>query len=142
MSSHDSAPQKPTEAQITQTLEVILASRPFARAERTRQLLAYLVEQTVAGKGAQIKGYSIGIAVFDREDDFDPQNDNIVRINGGRLRQKLTDFYQSEQAEAARVVIELPKRSYNPQFTYNPSYIAEITDQAETSVESVSELSE
>ena len=94
----------------------MLASPTFSRADRSRQLLRYLVEQTLAGNGHQLKGYTIGIAVFERGDDFDPQEDNIVRVNGGRLRQKLDEYYQSEEGLKAEVVIELPDRSYLPRF--------------------------
>lgn len=129
----------PTPAQIKQALEVILCGKVFARAGRSRALLSYLIEQTLAGKGHQLKGYTIGIAVFGREPDFDPQDDNIVRINGGRLRKRLEKFYRTDEGKHCPVVIDLPKRSYVPQFYFNEDAVAASQVLSQASPQDVSE---
>ncbi|HKR31077.1 MAG TPA: hypothetical protein VJT08_11395, partial [Terriglobales bacterium] len=49
--------------------------------------------------------------VFGRPADFDPQADSTVRVQVGRLRQKLQEYYHSDGARDA-VQVELPKGSY------------------------------
>jgi serine/threonine-protein kinase len=91
----------------------ILESPVFSQASRLRRFLTYVVDQTLAGDENQLKEYTIGLEVFDRGQDFDPRLDPIVRVEAGRLRQKLLRYYQSEGHES-RIRIELPKGAYVP----------------------------
>ena len=92
----------------------ILKSRHFARAERLRRFLTYVVEQSLAGNG-HLKEHAVGIDVFDRKLDYDPRIDPIVRVEARRLRSRLQAYYESDgQNEIAR--IELPKGTYAPLF--------------------------
>lgn len=54
-------------------------------------------------------------AVFDKDDDFDPQLDPIVRVEAGRLRLRLLEYYAGP-GQADSVVIEIPKGGYVPSF--------------------------
>lgn len=55
------------------------------------------------------------MAVFDKDVNFDPRLDPIVRVEAGRLRLRLLEFYaQSETAES--IGIEIPRGSYAPSF--------------------------
>ncbi len=49
--------------------------------------------------------------VFGRSDDFDPQLDSMVRVQAGRLRAKLAEYYNVNGADDA-IVVELPKGTY------------------------------
>lgn len=89
----------------------IVASQGFARAERQKRFLRYLVEQTLAGKARSLKGYTIGIEVFDRPADFDPAVDASVRVQAGQLRAKLREYYGGE-GRADPICIDVPKGSY------------------------------
>jgi hypothetical protein len=60
----------------------ILSSPAFQRSERLRRFLAYVVEETLAGRGDKLKEYTIALAVFDRPS-FDPDVDSIVPWRGG-----------------------------------------------------------
>jgi len=93
-------------------VEYILASRRFASSERHCRLLRYLLEQTLEGRGDQLKEYVLGVEVFDRQSSFDPQTDPIVRSELSRLRAKLKDYYEGEGRDDS-VIIDLPKRSYS-----------------------------
>jgi TolB-like protein len=106
---------QPTPEEVRRHLEVILASRPFASATRARRFLSHIVEQTLAGNTAGIKELVLGIEVFDRAGDFDPKIDTIVRVEAGKLRKRLDEYYADEGA-AAPLRIEIPKGSYIPQF--------------------------
>ena len=96
-------------------LERILASPGFASADRASRFLRYVVERTIAGEGDQLKEYVIGRAVFDRGDDYDPRIDSIVRVEAGRLRSKIDEYY-SGLGHADAILIQLRKGSYAPAF--------------------------
>ena len=80
---------QPAEArpeQIRQALERILASREFARSERSRAFLTFLVEEHIAGRTGRLKGTKIAEEVFGRDDSFDAATDTIVRVQAAALR--------------------------------------------------------
>jgi len=101
---------------VAEQLSRILESPLFALSARRSRFLRYIVEETLAGRGGQLKGHSIAVEVFDRPPGFDPNVDPLVRVEAGRLRDKLRVYY----ADAGRddpVIIELPKGTYEPVFT-------------------------
>ena len=102
-------------ADITAELERILASKGFATAGRLSRLLRYVVERTVAGEAGQLKEYAVGVEVFDRDDKYDPRLDSIVRVEAGRLRSRLDEYYNGEGA-ASPIRISLPRGGYVAQF--------------------------
>jgi adenylate cyclase len=103
------------ETSIRAELDRILASGEFAGSERHRRFLTYIVEETLAGRGDRLKAYNIATAAFNRGEDFDPQQDSIVRIEAGRLRRALDHFYLTEGRDH-RLHIVIPKGTYVPQF--------------------------
>jgi adenylate cyclase len=96
-------------------LEKILTSEAFARADRMSRFLRFVVQETLKGRGAQLKEYSIGIEVFDRESSYDPRTDPVVRGEARRLRAKLMEYYEREGKDDL-VRIHLPKGSYSVVF--------------------------
>jgi adenylate cyclase len=102
---------KPSATHVRAQLERILASRYFQQAGRASDFLRFVVEQTVTGGGQRLKGYTIGVEVFGRPPDFDAQSDALVRVEAGRLRRRLVEYYASEGANDP-VRIELPRGSY------------------------------
>ncbi len=100
---------------VTEQLERILASPQFAQSSRLSRFLSYVVEQSIAGDRTRLKGYTIGIDVFDKNEDFDPQIDTIVRVQAGKLRQRL-DLYYADAGRHDPVRILIPKGSYAPVF--------------------------
>lgn len=103
----------PTAEAVRAQLERIAKSDVFRQAERQRRFLRYVVEQALKGNSSRLKGYTIGIEVFDKGQEFDPTLDSIVRVEAGRLRSKLRDYYHSFGAQD-RILIELPKGAYAP----------------------------
>jgi len=65
------------------------------------------------GRVQQISEYSIAIDVYDRPPGFDPRLDGIVRVEAGRLRSKLREYYETEGKNSS-IRIEFPKGSYSP----------------------------
>jgi adenylate cyclase len=102
---------KPSTSEVRDALERILASHCFQQAGRASDFLRFVVEQTLAGNGQRLKGYTIGVEVFGRPADFDAQSDALVRVEAGRLRRRLVEYYASEGA-ADPVRIHLPRGTY------------------------------
>jgi TolB-like protein len=96
-------------------LDRVLASEEFAAAPRAKRLLRYLVEETLAGRGGDLKEYPIGLAVFDRDPSFDPAHNPVVRVETGRLRHRLERFYL-KAGRGEPIVIALPRGGYEPVF--------------------------
>jgi adenylate cyclase len=103
-----------TQTQIAEAeagLDKVLASPMFAQAERQQRFLRYVVSETLVGRADMLKGYTIGVEVFDRELSFDPAVDAIVRVEASRLRGKLREYYDDE-GRTDTVRFELPKGNY------------------------------
>jgi hypothetical protein len=100
---------------VRRALGAVISSDTFARSERLRSFLSYVVESELSGKAAQLKGYSIGIDVFGRATGFDAGNDPLVRVQAGKLRKLLEQYYQTEGA-ADPLRIRVPLGSYVPEY--------------------------
>jgi TolB-like protein len=98
-------------------LDRIVKSPPFQQSPRRRRFLEYVVNETLEGRGGRLKGYTIAVEVFDRPSTFDANADPIVRIEAGRLRDRLREFYQVE-GQGDPVRIDLPKGSYTPTIAF------------------------
>jgi hypothetical protein len=101
--------------QCFQEVEIVVNSHILHGSESLCKLLRYLAEQTLDHAGNSVKEYQIATEVFGRPANFDPHLDSTVRVQAGRLRLKLAEYYNSEGAEDP-VVIELPKGSYSLSF--------------------------
>ena len=108
----------PAAPAVRETLERLLASETFRRSERARKLLCYLVEREQAGEADRLKGFAIAVDVFGKDTDFDSATDAVVRVQAGRLRDLLHQYFATEgAAEPIRIVIA--RGSYVP--TYEPN---------------------
>ena len=105
----------PSPEAIREQLERLVSSPDFARSEHLTQFLTFIVEETLAGRSDDIKGYTIGTAVLGRDDQFDPTIDPVVRIQAGRLRRALERYYLVEGTNDP-LRIEVPKGGYRPTF--------------------------
>ncbi|HTP81522.1 MAG TPA: hypothetical protein VMQ11_01175 [Alphaproteobacteria bacterium] len=103
------------EGRVRAQLDRILASPAFNASARNRAFLRYIVNETLAGRADRIKGYTVGQAVFDRDADFDPQLDPVVRIGAGNLRRSLEHYYLTAGKDD-RLIIDVPKGGYVPRF--------------------------
>ena len=106
----------PSADDVRRQLDRLLASTVFANAGRMSRFLKFVVEQTLAGEGERLKEYVIGVEVFDRDANYDPRLDAIVRVEAARLRTKLAEYYAGEGRSDA-VVLSLPKGGYAPVVT-------------------------
>src|SRR5437868_4258550 len=101
--------------QIRAALTRLLAGATFQQVDRLRRFLEFIVTETLAGRGNNLKEYVIGVHVFDKESTFDPRTDPIVRVQARRLRARLARYFQ-EEGRGEDVVIDLPRGRYTPSF--------------------------
>ncbi len=107
----------PCEEDVRCELRRILSSPRLEASERRRAFLSYIVEETLAGRAGALKGYTIAVAVFGRDEGFDPQSDPVVRIEARRLRRDLNGYYVDAGGHDP-VRIWIPTGSYVPQFDW------------------------
>lgn len=96
---------------IRTEVDRVLRSKTFETSEVHRRLLQYLAEKTIAGEADRLKEYTVGLDAFGKPPSYDPRQDSIVRLQVGRLRQKLLAYYQTE-AHDTPIRIGLPKGGY------------------------------
>ena len=120
----------PAAPAVRETLERLLASETFGRSERARKLIRYLVEREQAGEADRLKGFSIAMDVFGKDGDFDPSTDAVVRVQAGRLRELLQQYFANEGiAEPVRIAI--PRGGYVPAYELNAIRLPEVAKPAE-----------
>ncbi|MFY9804614.1 MAG: helix-turn-helix domain-containing protein [Candidatus Acidiferrales bacterium] len=92
-------------------IDKLAASHALHGSESLCKLLRYLAIHALDHPGTPLKEYQLATEVFGRPQDFDPQVDSTIRVQAGRLRAKLAEYYSSEGSEDPTVV-ELPKGTY------------------------------
>ena len=102
-------------AQQLAHIEKLLSSRTLHGSESLCKLLQYLANHSFEHPGVSPKEYQIATEVFGRQKDFDPHLDSMVRVQAGRLRAKLAEYYASEGADD-HFVLEMPKGGYSLAF--------------------------
>jgi adenylate cyclase len=116
----------PSPDAVRRELGHILSSPDLDASRRSREFLAFVVDEALAGRGDALTQAMIATRVFGRRSDFDPTADPIVRIQAGRLRRSLERYYLLSGGQDP-VRIELPKGSYAPVFrraTTDPAPLA------------------
>jgi hypothetical protein len=96
-----------TEA-LQDCVERVLQSAALRNAHSSRRLLRYLADRSLAGDAGTVKEYTIGVAAFHKPEGYDPREDSTVRIQIGRLRHKLDEYYRGEGKHDA-FVVSIPK---------------------------------
>lgn len=101
--------------QCFQQIEKLINSHSLHGSESLCKLLRYLAEHSLDRPGTSLKEYQIATEVLGRPTGFDPQSDSTVRVQAGRLRIKLAEYYAHESPEDS-ILVELPKGSYSLTF--------------------------
>jgi hypothetical protein len=89
-------------------VELILHSDAFRGSEVLRRLLKFLADKYIAGEADQLKEYTVAIDGLGKPPSYDPRHDSTVRIQVGRLRQKLAEYYRTEGKDDP-IIVDLPK---------------------------------
>jgi hypothetical protein len=87
--------EEPDREAVRLHLAKIVESGGFAKSDRLCRFLRFTVEAKLNGEESQIKEYVLGREVFDRNGDYDPRLDPIVRVEARRLRTKLEEYYSA-----------------------------------------------
>jgi hypothetical protein len=94
-----------------QQIDKLIKSHSLHSSESLCKLLRYLAEHSLDHPGVGLKEYQIATEVLGRPAGFDPQSDSTVRVQAGRLRVKLAEYYAHEGPDDS-IVVEVPKGSY------------------------------
>ncbi len=103
-----------------QQIDNIIKSHSLRGSESLCKLLQYLAKQSIDHPNAPLKEYQIATEVYGRPADFDPQSDSTIRVQAGRLRMKLAEYYAAEGA-ADPILVKIPKGSYHLTFEARPA---------------------
>ena len=98
-----------------QLVQRIVASPPFQKSGRLRDLLLYITEQTIHGYGHELTEQHIGEALFHKPAGYSPLEDSSVRVHARQLRLKLHEYFDGMGRDES-LVIEIPKGAYAPVF--------------------------
>ncbi|WP_425046203.1 hypothetical protein [Primorskyibacter sp. S87] len=106
----------PSDKEIEGALNRILVSSEFSGADRIQSFLAYVVRETLQGNADRIHAKSILYDVYQRSPEAGHDTMAVVRVDAGRLRRKLAEYYLGTGKEE-HVRIQINPGGYVPQFT-------------------------
>lgn len=118
------SPDDDSKQAILFELERILNSQAFRSSDRSRQFLAYVVRNRLAGHKDNLKERSIGVEIYRRKTDYATGDDPVVRIGAGEVRKRLEQYYGSAPADTA-LRIEIPRGSYAPEFRWTSRAVSD-----------------
>ena len=106
---------------LQQQLERIARSEIFSSKEALLGLLRFLIEYSISDADGPVRETEVGVRHFGKPH-FDPRTDSTVRVQIGRLRDALAQYY-SGQGAADPIVFELPKGGYRARVysRFNPT---------------------
>jgi hypothetical protein len=93
---------------VLDQVERIIASEELRGCEVLRRLLRFLANKSISGKAEELKEYIVAIDGLGKPATYDPRQHSAVRIQVGRLRQKLADYYRTE-GKNDPIIIDVPK---------------------------------
>jgi hypothetical protein len=96
-------------------LHRVLQSKYFSSSPKKSRFLEFVAEQTFLGNGDKLNEYLIGVEVYGRGPDFNPQEDPIVRVQAHDIRRALKNYYE-EEGRNGLLRVELPAGHYVPAF--------------------------
>jgi hypothetical protein len=101
-----------------QELHRVLESKYFNNSPKKSRFLEFVAEQTFSGEGEKLNEYLIGVEVYERGVDFDPQQNPIVRVQAHEIRHLLKKYYEQE-GKSNLIRMDLPAGHYVPVFRRN-----------------------
>ncbi len=88
-----------TALQLCLERDRLLSDPDFARSPSMCKLLRFLVDYKLSGNSVPLKSYTIATDALGRDADFDTQTDSYPRVQMGRLRRMLDNFYLRKGGE-------------------------------------------
>jgi hypothetical protein len=111
---------------IQSELARISVSRCFRSSKSLLRFLHYIVNETLDGNTHNLTQHAIAVQGLGKHDSFDEIDNPLVRVQAGRLRKQLADYYRTE-GRFNDPCIELPVGSYQPIFHQHLSMAAKTT---------------
>ena len=112
---------------MREELQSVIASSDFARAPIMKRLLSFLVSETAAGRGDQLKAYSVAVDGLGRAPDYDARADSYPRVQVGRLRRML-DSYYGTTAPTRGFCLAIPSGRYRVVLQPSPAEADQTTE--------------
>jgi hypothetical protein len=103
--------------EVRDVLERLCANPPLVNSPTASAMLRFIVDATIRGDAEGLKAYTIATRGLGRHENFDPQQDPIVRVTASRLRRALESHAQGPGRDDA-VSIQLDRGSYVPRFVW------------------------
>jgi hypothetical protein len=94
----------------------IASSRQLFKANQLREILLYICQRALTDPNTAIREHEIGCSVLGRRADFNPNDDNIVRVQISHLRKKLDEYFATD-GQSETLLLTIPKGSYVPRFS-------------------------
>jgi hypothetical protein len=116
----------PKETALAQ-LAKILESPHFRASKRCSRFLRFVVEHALDNQLDRLKERTLGIEVFDRDPQYDTNQDPIVRSTAGEVRKRLAQYYLEPEHEG-ELRIALPTGSYLPEAHSSPPPTLHVPD--------------
>lgn len=89
----------------------ILQHSLFQNSPTMARLLIWLLHETLAGRGDRVKSYTIAVEALGRPENFDSQIDSYPRVQMGRLRKTLENYY-AQRGPLRELCVYLQPGSY------------------------------
>lgn len=121
------------DAAVLAEVERILESDTFRNSDALRRLLKFLADKMLSGEADQLKEYSVGIDALGKPATYDPRHDSTVRIQVGRLRQKLAEYYRTEGKDDP-LIVDLPKGRFKLTCEESPVFPAAAVEAGDAAV--------
>jgi hypothetical protein len=100
---------------VREQLNRMLDTSYFKNSKRYPELLRFIVEEALEGRGEFLKERLLGVSVFDRPADYDTAADPVVRVTIAEIRKRIAQYYHDEEHDA-EIRIELLPGHYEPKF--------------------------
>ena len=115
----------------------IATSKKLRKSELLPKFLMFICEHQLLGSPHEITEQRIGTQIFNREHNYNPGEDNIVRSYARLLRKRLEEYFDEEGSDEP-LRIAIPRGGYVPVFSSGTeieqpvSHISSRTEQSES----------
>lgn len=104
-----------SDSDVRTQLDRVRSSAPFRSSRRCVIFLDFVIHAALEGRLESLKERTIGIEVFQRDPNYDTNQDPVVRGTASEVRKRLAQYYQIPGHER-ELKIDLPSGSYAPDF--------------------------
>lgn len=100
---------------VLAALDRVLTSRELRQSQRSREFLAYVVTETLAGRAHLLSERTVARRALGHGADFDGTSSSAVRVSASRVRRSLERYY-ADEGRNEPVRISVPAGGYVPAF--------------------------